>query len=483
MASSAKQWVIAGRTALNLIVHQGRSRFRQALIQLKPYPESADYRAWQHRFMRERLQLGFWLAILCTLNSIALSSYSWAVHPQQLKAPGMPYSVHLSLDAVSLLCVFACLPLYRSSLGHRHPELIFLGLSWANTLAEQIISTFNGIAYPNMGGWSLVFMAQATLLPVRWSLHLLSQLSVLVYFLGVNSALGLTVGGQSVYALSGFWLWFFWFCLICDLAVYLYERLKRAEFESSRNLRMFLHAVSHDLKTPVMGTALVLQKLLKQPEDEVTVRRSVLERLLEGNERQLTLINSLLETYTSEVQGTSLHCEPLQLNLLVESVLNDLEPVLAKKQIQVTNRISADLPLVNADATQLWRVFSNLITNALKHNPPGISLTLDAKVVEPASQTRETSHGQLSPGSLLHSTAQAGWIWCSVQDNGVGIPAQQTQRLFELYSRGLRARYMPGLGLGLHLCKQIITAHGGQIGVTSIPGAGSTFWFTLPRSG
>ncbi|MFE1743984.1 sensor histidine kinase [Coleofasciculus sp. H7-2] len=69
---------------------------------------------------------------------------------------------------------------------------------------------------------------------------------------------------------------------------------------------------------------------------------------------------------------------------------------------------------------------------------------------------------------------------CTIQDNGVGIPPQQQQRLFELYYRGVHSRYMPGLGLGLYLCQQIIKAHQGKIGVISQPGCGATFRFTLP---
>ncbi|MEO0542119.1 MAG: sensor histidine kinase, partial [Cyanobacteria bacterium P01_A01_bin.105] len=71
-------------------------------------------------------------------------------------------------------------------------------------------------------------------------------------------------------------------------------------------------------------------------------------------------------------------------------------------------------------------------------------------------------------------------LLCRVRDTGIGIPPEQRSRLFELYTRGKRARYMPGLGLGLYVCKQIITAHGGDIGIASPVEQGTVFWFTLP---
>jgi signal transduction histidine kinase len=134
----------------------------------------------------------------------------------------------------------------------------------------------------------------------------------------------------------------------------------------------------------------------------------------------------------------------------------ELEPILAQNGVVVKNKITGVLPIVNADPMQLWRVVNNLITNAIQHNPDGIELTVDA-VVEPE------------------------FIRIYIIDNGVGIVAEQQARLFELYARGDRARYMPGLGMGLYLCQQIITAHGGKIGLDSFPGMGSSFWFTLPR--
>ena len=135
---------------------------------------------------------------------------------------------------------------------------------------------------------------------------------------------------------------------------------------------------------------------------------------------------------------------------------------------------------------------SNLIGNALKHNPHEIELTLEASVVEPAQKCKRERGGsrdrteKLLMQQHVQSQIQAQiqpqvpMLLCMVQDTGIGIAPQQCHQLFELYARGVQARYMPGLGLGLYLCKQIIEAHGGEIGVVSQVGEGATFWFTVP---
>jgi signal transduction histidine kinase len=95
------------------------------------------------------------------------------------------------------------------------------------------------------------------------------------------------------------------------------------------------------------------------------------------------------------------------------------------------------------------------MVNAVKHNPPGVTVTLKAKV----------------EGSQLR---------CVVEDNGKGISPSQCDRLFDLKLGTPEERQLTGLSLGLYLCQQIITAHGGKIGVDSTLGLGSQFWFTLP---
>jgi signal transduction histidine kinase len=247
-------------------------------------------------------------------------------------------------------------------------------------------------------------------------------------------------------------------------------------YELNQLKDVFLQAVSHDLRNPVTGMLMVLNNLLlsnKQactgPETRlpasptIPVSRSVLERMIQGNERQLKLINSLLEVHAAREQGVIVECSPVQLSQLARAIVAEMEPILLKNQATLKNLVSDDLPDVSADATQLWRVFENLITNALKHNPPGVHITLSATVEEAKSQSR--------------------MIRCAIADNGVGITQEQCDRLFELYYRGGNTRRSPGFGLGLYLCRQIITAHRGEIGVTSSPGAGTTFWFTLPLMG
>ncbi len=228
---------------------------------------------------------------------------------------------------------------------------------------------------------------------------------------------------------------------------------KRKQAEEA--LRVFFHAVSHDLRNPVLGTLMVLRNLLSRSEDKIAVSRFILERMEQSSDRQLSLINSLMEAHMSEVQGVALQLQPVELLKVVEAAIADLKPMLTENQALLINHVTADLPIINADPTQLWRVFSNLIVNAVKHNPPGLTITINASVDDDK-------------------------IYCSVVDNGVGMSQKQSDRLFDLYFRGSHARNSISLGLGLYLCKQIITAHGGEIGVKSAINAGATFWFTLP---
>ncbi|MBC6433744.1 PAS domain S-box protein [Nostoc sp. HG1] len=552
------------------------------------------YRDWRNRFLWQRLRLWLLLALMCLLSFTLRDIYGLFFPFAELQhLPEVLRTQRLVINIAMLLNILICLALHKTKLGRHRPDLLFLGSSWSISLVSQLFATIRGFALPDTIGWSLLFLSQAVLMPVCWILHLLTQVSVLTYYFGVNTALGLKTpipDHPEIYNVT-FILYIFWFCAICDIGVYLYDRLQRSEFyahqelesayqklkvaeakyrsifenavegifqsspdgryitanpalariygyslaeevtanstdieqlyvdpnrraefvrlmekygsisefesqiyrrdgsivwisekayavrdehlkllyyeglieditqrkQTEEELRVFFHAVSHDLRNPVLGTLMVLKNLLARPEENISISRSILERMIQSSDRQLNLINSLMEAHISEVQGVILQQQPVQLLIVVEAAIADLEPLLEQNQAKLTNLVSADLPLVNADPTQLWRVFSNLIVNALKHNPPGLLLTINA-------------------------TRKDDKIYCTVSDNGVGISQQQSDRLFDLYFRGASIRNSVSLGLGLYLCKQIINAHGGEIGVNSASDAGATFWFTLPIS-
>ncbi|HEY9671742.1 MAG TPA: hybrid sensor histidine kinase/response regulator [Waterburya sp.] len=293
------------------------------------------------------------------------------------------------------------------------------------------------------------------------------------------------------------------------------QRLKqeiRDRNKAEQALRIFLHSVSHDLRNPVTGMLMVLKNLLNRPasresgvgsEPEQTTDsysgtiplRSILERMAASCERQLNLINALVETHEYEVWGVPLQCQPLPLHTLTQKLLEEWQPMLTNHQVTWQNLVSEELPPLYADPNQLWRVFSNLIGNALKYNPPGITLTLSAEVIEKELGTGEAGEMELDklpvsprprvPASSFpvpNSKSKIQMIRCCVTDDGVGMTTEQCDRLFELYTRGASTQRTTGLGLGLYLCRQIIRAHGGEIGVITRPECGATFWFTIPVS-
>ncbi|MDB9314162.1 hybrid sensor histidine kinase/response regulator [Spirulina sp. CS-785/01] len=250
---------------------------------------------------------------------------------------------------------------------------------------------------------------------------------------------------------------------ICQLQQKLHQQNQQLQQEirdrtkAENTLRVYLHAVSHDLRNPVVGMSMVLNTLLeKQQNDHLTLPRKTVQRMTKSCDRQLNLINSLVETNEIEIWGVHLDPSLLHLHEFLNPLIADWQPILEKNRATLTNNIPPDLPPIHADGDQLWRVYENLIGNALKHNPPGITINLDAKL-------EDSQH-----------------IIASVSDNGYGIDPQKADTLFELYQRGENTGRTVGLGLGLYLCRQIIVAHGGEMGITNPPQPGSTFWFSLP---
>jgi light-regulated signal transduction histidine kinase (bacteriophytochrome) len=172
----------------------------------------------------------------------------------------------------------------------------------------------------------------------------------------------------------------------------------------------------------------------------------------DGAERMHAMIQGLL---TFARIGTRGHkCEPTDCEALLKRVLNDLQATIEAHDAHITH---TPLPTVLADGTQLEQVFQNLISNALKF------------------------HGEAPPRICIGAQDRKGEWEFSVQDNGIGLDPKQATRIFEIFQRLHTEDEYPGTGIGLAVCKRIIERHGGRIWVQSSPGAGSTFYFTLPK--
>lgn len=218
---------------------------------------------------------------------------------------------------------------------------------------------------------------------------------------------------------------------------------------------VFLHAIAHDLRTTIMGTLLVLRNLQQQAGDEISVSRSVLQKMTQSGESQLCKLNSLLEAYTNKVEGVVLKVERFKPHDLLQTIASDLKPLFEQNRA-LLEVCHADEGLEFwGDPGQLERVFKHLLVNAVRHNLPGVKVAV-----------------------CLEATPTE--LRVSISDNGKGIPESQRERLFDLALGAGAERQLTGIGVGLCLCQQIVSAHGGKIGVESKVGEGSRFWFTLP---
>ena len=252
-----------------------------------------------------------------------------------------------------------------------------------------------------------------------------------------------------------------------DLQLAVQERTRSLEQEmrdrktAQDALQTYSHAMNHDLRNLVMGISNLVQGMLFRVSKaadgpSVVMEPKALTMIQQSCDRQLKLMSSLMDVQSADIWRVSLQPAAVNLRQLTEDVrfFYETRQVIAAGGID--NQISSDLPPIHGDFSQLRRVFENLIENALKYNPKGVSITLTAQLDSP---TR---------------------VRCAVIDDGVGIEPAKSQNLFEIYARGDTQCSVDGYGLGLYICRQIIEAHGGNIGVQTPAAGGAEFWFTLP---
>ncbi len=223
--------------------------------------------------------------------------------------------------------------------------------------------------------------------------------------------------------------------------------------QTNKELNDFTHIVSHDLKAPLMTIESFSSFLLEDHGDSLDVAgQDYLSRVITASQRMMGLIDGLL--MLSRVGRKHTGYAEMDVGGLMEEVLEDLGGQLDASSAVVT---IGEMPVVVAQEVWMKQLLGNLVSNAIKFNeskPPRVEVSC-----------RDVGDHH----------------YFTVTDNGIGIPESQRHLLFRVFSRVPTEKRYPGTGAGLSICRKIVESMGGEIGVESKEGFGSTFWFTLPK--
>jgi signal transduction histidine kinase len=225
--------------------------------------------------------------------------------------------------------------------------------------------------------------------------------------------------------------------------------------QHSQQLEDLVSTFSHDLRTPLLANRSMLNAMIGGAFGPVSHEfKALLEGYREGNDDLIKLVETLLDISRYEAGGSQ----------ILNQERLDWEKICHRVIIWITNSsqgkcalqtsIEPDLPTVKGDAVEIQRVLQNLVDNAVRLSEAGQQVWIEVTSPDPAS------------------------VQVAVRDQGPGLKKQEISHLFYRFSQG--AGRQGRAGLGLYLCRQIIKAHAGKIGVDSILGQGSTFWFRVP---
>ncbi len=235
------------------------------------------------------------------------------------------------------------------------------------------------------------------------------------------------------------------------------EALRRRTDELARSnseLEQFAYVASHDLQEPLRMVSSYVQLLANRYKGKLDGDADdFINYATDGAARMQRLINDLLAYSRVGTRGAAF--EKVSLESAFARALDNLEVKIGESGAIITYD---SLPAVYGDGGQLTQVFQNLVDNAIKFR------------------------GDQPPRVHVSAALGDGEYTCSVKDNGIGIDEQYLSKVFVLFQRLHTRREYPGTGIGLAICKRIIERHGGRIWLESTPGAGSTFYFTIPTA-
>lgn len=229
---------------------------------------------------------------------------------------------------------------------------------------------------------------------------------------------------------------------------------------ASQMKSQFLAHMSHELRTPlnaIIGFSEILEDQTFGPMNERQAR--YMGNILKSSRHLLALINDILDLTKVEAGKMDLIATEFLLQDLVRNVLDGLDPLAKNKQIQVTQELAEDFPIIEADEGRLRQILINLMSNAIKF----------------------TSEGGVV--SVIVDLVEDDFVRVQVRDTGIGIKKEHQDLIFSEFRQvdETYARRYEGTGLGLALTKRLVEMHGGTIWVKSVEGEGSTFSFTVPH--
>ena len=214
--------------------------------------------------------------------------------------------------------------------------------------------------------------------------------------------------------------------------------------------------VAHEFRTPLTSLRMAIHLCLEQLVGPLTEKQSdLLHAAREDCERLQAMVDDILDLSRIKAGEVEMHRRPTSVAALVHNAMEAHRAAAELQKVRLCASIADGDDQVMADPERLGLVFSNLISNAIRHTPSGGAIDV-----------------RVQPNN--------GLIRFEVADTGEGIPQEHQRHIFERYYR-VPGSNSKGAGLGLSIAKEMVEAHGGEIGVESEPGRGSTFWFTVPK--
>lgn len=221
----------------------------------------------------------------------------------------------------------------------------------------------------------------------------------------------------------------------------------------NKELEQFAFVASHDLQEPLRTTTSFVDLLQKQYKGKLDDRADIyLDFIVQSSDRMKILIKDLLDY--SRI-GFNKELVQVDCNELLREVIADIDSTIKGEEAEI---ITGNLPVISAYSTELKQLFQNLVTNAIKFKKKDVI-----------------------PHIKISSTLEGGFWKFAIEDNGIGIEEQYSDKIFIIFQRLHTRKEFEGSGIGLAHCKKIVELHGGKIWFDSVKDKGTVFYFTLPK--